>query len=116
MQWSRERGRAAGKESQSLRVIRLFKGNSILEIVDSHAHLEFPQFDEDRDAMLERARAAGVSNVLAIGSGTGVNKLDAAIPFAEQHDWIYATVGIHPHDVNDVTEGTFEQLEQLAKH
>jgi TatD DNase family protein len=87
-----------------------------LEIVDSHAHLEFPQFDDDREAMLERARAAGVRNVLAIGSGTGVNKLDAAIPFAEQHDWIYATVGIHPHDVNDVTEKTFSQLEQLAKH
>lgn len=87
-----------------------------MEIVDSHAHLEFPQFDDDRDAMLERARAAGVRNVLAIGSGTGVNKLDAAIPFAERHDWIYATVGIHPHDVNDVTEETFSQLETLAKH
>ncbi len=77
-----------------------------MEIVDSHAHLEFPQFDDDRDAMLERARAAGVRTLLAIGSGTGTDRLDAAIPFAEQHDWIYATVGIHPHDVNDVTEET----------
>jgi len=87
-----------------------------LEIVDSHAHLEFPQFDEDREAMLDRAQAAGVKSILAIGSGTGTNRLDAAIPFAEQHDWIYATVGIHPHDVNDVTEKTFAQLETLAKH
>ena len=78
-----------------------------MEIVDSHAHLEFAQFDEDRDAMLERARAAGVRMLLAIGSGTGTDRLDAAIPFAEQHDWIYATVGIHPHDVNDATEETF---------
>ena len=54
--------------------------------------------------MLERARAAGVQTLLAIGSGTGTNRLDAAIPFAEQHDWIYATVGIHPHEANDVTE------------
>jgi TatD DNase family protein len=87
-----------------------------LEIIDSHAHLEFPQFDEDRAAMLDRAQAVGVKSILAIGSGTGTNHLDAAIPFAEQHDWVYATVGIHPHDVNDVTEETFAQLETLAKH
>ena len=64
-----------------------------MELIDSHAHIDFPQFAEDRDAMLERARAAGVSTLLAIGSGPGPEKLDAAIPFAEQHDWIYATVG-----------------------
>jgi TatD DNase family protein len=67
-----------------------------VKIIDSHAHLEFPQFDEDRDAMLERTRAAGVETLLAIGSGTGPERLNAAIPFAERHDWIYATVGIHP--------------------
>lgn len=66
--------------------------------------------------MLERARAAGVRTLLAIGSGTGTDRLDAAIPFAEQHAWIYATVGIHPHDVNDVTEESFAKLEQLARH
>ena len=66
--------------------------------------------------MLERARAEGVRRVLAIGSGTGTNRLDAAIPFAEQRDWIYATVGIHPHDVNEVSEETFAKLETLAGH
>ncbi len=66
--------------------------------------------------MLERARAAGVRMVLAIGSATGVDCLDAAIPFAEQHEWIYATVGIHPHDVNDASEETFAKLELLARH
>ena len=87
-----------------------------MEIIDSHAHLEFSQFDEDREAMLGRARAAGLQTILAIGSGTGTDRLDAAIPFAEQHDWIYATVGIHPHDVNDVTEETYTKLEALARH
>lgn len=86
-----------------------------MEIVDSHAHLEFPQFDQDRDEMLERARAAGVRTILAIGSGTGTDRLDAAIPFAQEHDWIYATVGIHPHDVNEVTEETFAKLDDLAR-
>ncbi|MGH9756715.1 MAG: TatD family hydrolase, partial [Candidatus Acidiferrales bacterium] len=87
-----------------------------MEIIDSHAHLEFPQFDEDRAAMLERARAAGVSTLLAIGSGTGPHRLDAAIPFAEQHDWIYATVGIHPHEAKLATDDHFHRLDELARH
>src|SRR5215472_3507093 len=88
-----------------------------MEIIDSHAHLEFAQFDEDRVAMLGRAREAGVRTILAIGSGTSPEeKLDAAIPFAEQHDWIYATVGIHPHDAKAATDEHFTQLEGLTKH
>lgn len=87
-----------------------------MEIIDSHAHLEFPQFDEDRDAMLERARGAGVETLLAIGSGTGPERLNAAIPFAERHDWIYATVGIHPHEAKLATEEHFARLDELAKH
>jgi TatD DNase family protein len=87
-----------------------------LEIIDSHAHLEFPQFDEDRAAMLERARAAGIKTLLAIGSGTGPDRLNAAIPFAEEYDWIYATIGIHPHEAQLATEEHFERLDELAKH
>ena len=88
-----------------------------MQIIDSHAHLEFAQFDEDRPAMLERARAAGVETLLAIGSGTSpAERLDAAIPFAEQNDWIYATVGIHPHDASVATEEHFSRLDELARH
>jgi len=88
-----------------------------MAIVDSHAHLEFAQFDTDRAAMLERARRAGVELVLAIGSGTSpTERLDAAIPFAEEHDWIYATVGIHPHDAAVATEAHFAALDELARH
>jgi TatD DNase family protein len=87
-----------------------------MELIDSHAHIDFPQFAEDRDAMLERARAAGVSTLLAIGTGPGPEKLDAALPFAEQHDWIFATVGIHPHEAQEVTPQHLDQLAILAKH
>lgn len=87
-----------------------------MQIIDSHAHLEFPQFDADRKAVLERARAAGVETLLAIGSGTGPDRLNAAIPFAEQHDWIYATVGIHPHEAKLATEEHFARLDELAHH
>jgi TatD DNase family protein len=87
-----------------------------MELIDSHAHIDFPQFAEDRDAMLERARAAGVTTLLAIGSGPGPEKLDAAIPFAEQHDWIYATVGTHPHEAKELTPAHLERLGELARH
>lgn len=87
-----------------------------MELIDSHAHIDFPQFAEDRDSMLERARAAGVSTLLAIGTGPGPEKLDAALPFAEQHDWIYATVGIHPHQAKEVGPEHLDQLESLAQH
>ncbi len=87
-----------------------------MELVDSHAHIDFPQFADDREAMLERARAAGVSTLLAIGSGPGPEKLDAALPYAEQHEWIYATVGVHPHEAKDVTPQHLQTLSELAKH
>src|SRR5258707_13209200 len=87
-----------------------------MELIDSHAHIDFPQFAEDRDAMLERARAAGVTTLLAIGSGPGPQKLDAAIPFSEQHDWIYAPVGTHPHEAKEITPAHLEQLAKLARH
>ncbi len=86
-----------------------------MDLIDSHAHLEFEQFDADRAEMLERAREAGVKTILAIGSGSGPGRLDAALPFAEQHPWIYATVGIHPHDARLATQEHFEALERLAQ-
>lgn len=86
-----------------------------MELIDSHAHLEFPQFDADREEMLARARAAGIQTLLAIGSGTGPDRLDAAIPFAQKYDWVYATIGIHPHEAALATEEHYEKLVDLAK-
>jgi len=87
-----------------------------MELIDSHAHIDFPQFADDREAMLERARAAGVSALLAIGTGPGPEKLDSALPYADQYDWIYASVGIHPHEAKQVTPQHLEELAKLAKH
>src|SRR6202795_3272700 len=83
--------------------------------VDSHAHLEMEQFDPDRSAMLRRAKDAGIETILAIGSGTGPRSLDCAIQLAGQHDFIYATIGIHPHEAKLASDTDFEELAQLAK-
>jgi TatD DNase family protein len=87
-----------------------------MELIDSHAHIDFPHFAEDREAMLDRALAAGITTLLAIGTGPGPEKLDAALPFAEQHDWIYTSVGIHPHEAKKVAPQHLELLRKLAKH
>jgi TatD DNase family protein len=86
------------------------------ELIDSHAHLDFADFDADRDAVLERAQEAGVSTILAIGSAAGPDKLDAALPFAEKHSWIYATVGVHPHEARLATSRHLQEAEAYAGH
>jgi len=87
-----------------------------MDLIDSHAHIDAHQFADDREAMLDRAQAAGVNTLLAIGTGPGPEKLDAAIPYAEQHDWIYTSVGIHPHEAKEVTQQHLDQLAALAQH
>jgi TatD DNase family protein len=99
-----------------LRHYKEIEAEKRVELIDSHAHIDFPHFAEDREAMLDRARAAGIKTLLAIGTGPGPEKLDAALPFAEQHDWIYTSVGIHPHEAKEVTAEHLEQLGKLAKH
>lgn len=83
--------------------------------VDSHAHLEMEQFDADREAMIARAQEAGVTTIVAIGSGTGPGSLDCGIQLAERFPFIYATIGIHPHEAKLASESDFEELAQLAK-
>lgn len=87
-----------------------------MDLIDSHAHVDVSDFDADRDAMLERARAAGVGTLLAIGNGPELDKLGAAVPYAEQKDWIYASIGIHPHEARHATEQHYAELDRLARH
>jgi len=83
--------------------------------VDSHAHLDGEQFATDREQVIARAREAGVRTIVAIGNGDGPGSMDCGIKLAEQYDFIYATVGIHPHEAKLATEAAFAELEQLAK-
>jgi len=84
--------------------------------VDSHAHLEMTQFDVDRPAVLERARAAGVETIVAIGSGTGPGSLACGIQLAEQYPGVYATIGIHPHEAKLAADRDFAELKELASN
>ncbi len=85
-------------------------------LIDSHCHLDDPKFDEDREAAIGRARAAGVEKMLAIGTGSGPPDLEAAVRLADGYQFIFATVGVHPHDAAKATEETFARLRLLAGH
>ncbi len=87
-----------------------------MKLVDSHCHLDDRQFDEDREAAIERARAAGVETMMAIGTGSGPPDLEAAVRLAERYPFFQATVGVHPHDAAKATEETFARLAELAHH
>ena len=84
--------------------------------VDSHAHLDDPKFDEDRDGMLERARSAGVTRILTIGNGRGPDDMGCGIPYAEASDDVYTSVGVHPHDAARVEERHYHLMRELATH
>ena len=66
--------------------------------IDSHCHLDGHRFDEDREAVIARALAAGVTKMLGIGTGDGPPDLDVAIRLAEKYPFLWATAGVHPHD------------------
>src|SRR6267143_5417144 len=81
-------------------------------LFDTHAHLHFPDFADDLDAVLDRARAAGVRGVVTIGTDRETNR--AVVELAGQWPDVWATVGIHPHDAAEATEADFEEMEGLA--
>ncbi|HWP83937.1 MAG TPA: TatD family hydrolase [Terriglobia bacterium] len=83
---------------------------------DSHAHLDFSDYDADREQVFERARAAGVAYVLAMGGAGGPAQLRSGLAIAEGRENVWATSGIHPHEAQHAGEEHFAALEQLARH
>ena len=84
--------------------------------VDSHAHLDGERFDSDRELVISRARESGVQAIVAIGNGDGPAQVDCGIRLAEKYDFIYATLGIHPHEASLADEAAYEKMESLARH
>ncbi len=81
-------------------------------LVDSHCHLQDSQFESDRDEVLDRARQAGVSAFVVIG--TDLESSRRAVDLADSHSDVYAAVGVHPHDAKDLDDRTLGALERLA--
>lgn len=90
-------------------------------MIDSHAHLDSARYDDDREAMLARAYAAGVRAILSIGIGDGPDSMHRALDLARTYKGrddmpkIYATAGVHPHEARLADEAALEKLDVLLK-
>lgn len=85
-----------------------------MQLFDTHAHVQFAAFDADRDAVLDRAREAGVAGLLVLG--TDVASSEAAIALAEAESDVMAAAGCHPHDAQTMDEASLKRLAELAEH
>lgn len=87
-------------------------------LIDSHAHIDGPEFDDDRQDVIERAHAAGVRTILNVGTGDPhSDAFERAIALSEQYPSIYSAIGTHPHDAklyNAAAEAKTKQL--IAEH
>ncbi|HEU0036970.1 MAG TPA: TatD family hydrolase [Kofleriaceae bacterium] len=85
-------------------------------LFDSHAHVDGPEFDADREQVLARARAAGVQRIVVIGAVGDTASAERAVALAERDPDIWATVATHPHDVAQMTDAWWAVHERLARH
>ena len=83
-------------------------------LIDSHVHLDDKRYDPDRSAVFVRAHEAGIETFVTIGCDLETSR--AAVQLAETHSEVYATVGVHPHEVKHIQEDWYEELKQLTTH
>lgn len=83
-------------------------------LIDTHAHLEMPEFDEDRGEVIQSARTSGIDYILTVG--IDIEACQQAISLAEDYEFIYAVVGVHPHNAKDIDGGTYDILRKLTQH
>jgi TatD DNase family protein len=83
-------------------------------LIETHAHLDYPDFGNDLDDVLRRAVDAGVTRVITIG--TSIESSRRAIDLAERYPAVYATIGVHPTYVEEAAEDVFTPLRELAKN
>ncbi len=85
-----------------------------MELIDTHIHLDFDQYDADRDELFARAHAASVNRMISIGAGSGIASTRRAVALAEKYPFVWASVGVHPHDAgHDIS---LDEIRSLANH
>ena len=85
-----------------------------MSYIDAHAHLDFKEFDTDRDQVIDRAQKAGVE--IIINAGTNLARSLKSIELANKYTFIYATIGIHPHDVGTELQFPLQQLKEMTQN
>jgi TatD DNase family protein len=83
-------------------------------VIDSHCHLDFPDFADERDAVVARALSAGVERMVTIS--TRVKKFAQIIDIAEKYPSVFCSIGTHPHNAHEEIDVTAEQLTEISRH
>ena len=83
-------------------------------LIDTHTHLDDARYNDDRDTMIARAREAGVSTFITIGCDLATSR--SAAELAGRHPFVYATVGVHPHEVKHIADDWYDELRRLARY
>ncbi len=83
-------------------------------LIDTHTHLDDARYNADREAMIERARAAGVDTMITIGCDLATSR--AAVALADRYPFVYASIGVHPHEVKHIQPDWYETFRELAAH
>jgi TatD DNase family protein len=83
-------------------------------LIDTHTHLDDARYDPDRDAMIQRAREAGIAAFVTIGCDLTTSR--SAVTLADCHSDIYASIGVHPHEVKHIGDDWYDELRRLAEH
>jgi TatD DNase family protein len=85
-----------------------------MQWVDTHAHLDHGKYEDEQEAVIDRAREAGVWPIVTVGADLASSR--AAVALAERTEGLYATVGVHPHEASSVDAGGMAALRELARH
>jgi len=83
-------------------------------LVDTHAHLQWTSFNKDREKVISHARKAGVEHIVNIGFNLGGSR--KAVELAEKYNGLYAAVGIHPHNANQLDQNVLDELRELSEN
>jgi TatD DNase family protein len=85
-----------------------------MTLIDSHCHLDFPDFTDELDAIVQRAQDAGVERMVTIA--TRMDRADRLVEIAERYDSVFFTVGVHPHEAAHAVDADFVKMRDLAAH
>jgi TatD DNase family protein len=83
-------------------------------LIDTHTHLDDTRYDSDREATIERARQAGVGAFVTIGCDLTTSR--SAVALADRHSDVFASIGVHPHEVKHIGDGWYDEIRRLAEH
>lgn len=82
-------------------------------LIDTHCHLDFPDFDEDREEVIEKARKGGIGKIINIGCN--LERAKKSLEIAQKHDFIFVAIGLHPQEADLGDDKFFEEIEKLLK-